>query len=157
MDLAWGDVAVDSHTKPQMIQLHLKQSKCDQFGTGHDIVLGQTGSPICPVASLLRYIGHRGDQPGPFFINTSKTPVTKPWFVSQIRSILNVIGLPQGDFAGHSFRIGAATTAALQGVEDSMIQTLGRWHSAAFLQYIRTPKEKLAALSAVLGKTHPNP
>ena len=31
--LAWGDVAVDNHTAPRMMQLHLKVSKCDQFGS----------------------------------------------------------------------------------------------------------------------------
>ncbi len=34
---------------------------------------------------------------------------------------------------GHSFRIGAATTAVVVGIADSSIQTLGRWQSAAFL------------------------
>ena len=66
--------------------------------------------------------------------------VRKPWFVEQLRSILSSIGAPQHQYAGHSFRIGAATTAALAGVEDSTTQALGRWHSAAFLQYIRTPR-----------------
>ncbi len=32
--LAWGDVAVDDHTAPRMVQIHLKKSKCNQFGTG---------------------------------------------------------------------------------------------------------------------------
>ena len=49
---------------------------------------------------------------------------------SQIRGVLNNIGLPQHQYAGHSFRIGAGTTAALAGVEDSVIQTLGG-HSRA--------------------------
>ena len=45
-----------------------------------------------------------------------------------------------------------ATTAAIAGVEDSTIQTLGRWHSVAYLQYIRLPSEWLAGVSAVLAK-----
>ena len=43
-DLAWGDVAADSHVAPRMLQIHLKKSKCDQFGRGSDIVLGRTDS-----------------------------------------------------------------------------------------------------------------
>ena len=39
-------------------------------------------------------------------------------------------------YAGHSLRIGVATTAAMAGVEDAMIQTLGRWQSAAYVQYV---------------------
>ena len=50
--------------------------------------------------------------------------MTKPRFVTQIRDILCTIGLPQHHFAGHSFRIGAATTAAAVGMEDSAIQML---------------------------------
>ena len=94
-----------------------------------------------------------GGPSGPFFLNAEKGVITKPWFVGQFRDILRNIGLPQHQYAGHSFRIGAATTAALAGVEDSMIQTLGRWHSAAFLQYIRTPKEHLAAIAAVMARS----
>ena len=45
----------------------------------------------------------------------------------------------------------AATSAALAGIEDSTIQLLGRWQSAAFLGYIRTPHEQLASISASLA------
>ena len=73
-DLSWGDVTIDSHTSPSMIQIHLKISKCDQVGQGADIILGKTGTTICPVASLLHYIGIRGSQPGPFS-STDRRPL----------------------------------------------------------------------------------
>ena len=151
--LCWGDVAVDSDLDPTMIQVHLRVAKCDQFGKGSDIILGRTSLTICPVSALLSYIEKRSDAPGPFFVNSSRAIITKPWIVDQIRDILDSLGFPPSHYAGHSFRIGAATTAALKGVEDSLIKTLGRWQSAAFLQYIRTPKEQLAALSKTMAST----
>ena len=147
--LAWGDVAVDSQDKPSMAQIHLKISKTDQFGTGARIVLGREQSALCPVAALLGYIAARGDKPGPFFTNSSGKPLTKSVFVGEIWTILGALGVPQDQYAGHSFRIEAATSAALAGVEDSMIQLLGRWQSAAFLRYVRTPPE----LSSILAAT----
>ena len=134
-----------------MVRIHLRKSKCDQFGAGADIILGRTSNPLCPVAAILGFIAIRGSHPGPFLLDSQGGVVTKAWFVAQIRDILNGIGLPQHQYAGHSFRIGAATSAALAGVEDSTIQTLGRWHSAAFLQYIRMPRERLAAVARVMA------
>ena len=57
-DLAWGDVAVDSHLAPTMIQIHLKKSKCDQFGAGSDVLVGSTGEELCRVRAILNYIVH---------------------------------------------------------------------------------------------------
>ena len=151
--LAWGDVAVDNLSEPRMVRVHLKKSKCDQFGGGVDIVLGRTGSPLCPVAAILGFIAVRGVRPGAFFLDPKYGVITKSWFTEQIRSVLSALGLPQQGYAGHSFRIGAATTAALAGIEDSTIQALGRWHSSAFLQYIRMPRESLAGVSAMLVRT----
>ena len=157
--LSWGDVAVDSKTSPSMVRIHLRRSKCDQLGRGVDVIVGRTDTPICPVAAILAYICLRQDSPGAFFVTECRAPATKAWFVAQIREIMSAIGLPQNDYAGHSFRIGAATTAALAGVEDSTIQVLGRWQSSAFLQYIRLPRERLAAVSRLLatssGTPHP--
>ena len=151
--LSWGDVAVDNPRSPSMIKVHLKTSKCDQLGEGVDIFVGSTESPICPVTAVLEYIKLRQDTPGAFFIDRNRKPVRKPWFTQQIRQVLQSLGLPQDDYAGHSFRIGAATSAALAGIEDSTIQTLGRWQSAAYLRYIRLSREHLASISARLGTT----
>ena len=70
---------------------------------------------------------------------------------NKIRAGLQAVGLPESNFAGHSFRIGAATAAANAGIEDSVICTLGRWSSSAFLTYIRTPREQLARFSRTLA------
>ena len=127
------------------------RSKCDQFGRGVDVIVGHTDTRICPVAAVVSYIALRQDQSGPFFINSHGVAVTKSWLVQQVRTILAGLGLPQGEYVGHSFRIGAATSVALAGVEDSTIQALGRWQSSAFLQYIRMPREQLATISRRLA------
>ena len=73
-------------------------------------------------------------------------------FVKMTRDKLTAAGVDASHYSGHSFRIGAATTASAYGVEDSLIQTLGRWKSAAYLLYVHVPREKLASLSTVLAK-----
>ncbi|KAJ8303659.1 hypothetical protein KUTeg_018769 [Tegillarca granosa] len=50
------------------------------------------------------------------------------------------LGLPVSVFSSHSFRIGAATTLALKGLDPSIIQSLRRWSSDAFPKYIRLDK-----------------
>ena len=149
--LSWGDVAVDDPIRPKSIRIHLKRSKCDQFGAGVDIHLGRTTSPLCPVTAVLAYMASRQDTPGPFFRDERGRPLTKATFVQKVRHALSQLGLPAEQFAGHSFRIGAATAAAQAGLEDSVIQALGRWSSAAFLLYIRTPREHLTQFTARLA------
>ena len=53
------------------------------------------------------------------------TSLTKARFVDMVETALEEVGLPWEQFSSHSFRIGAATTAALAGLEDSMITLLG--------------------------------
>ena len=59
MCLSWGDVAVDDQVAPKMIQVHFKRSRCDQFGSGADVVVGITGDELCPVAISLSSGGVR--------------------------------------------------------------------------------------------------
>ena len=94
----------------------------------------------------------QGGKPGPLFQWQDGTPLTKSKFVENVRAALTRVGLPASDFAGHSFRIGAATTAATAGIEDSTIQTLGRWQSSSYLLYIRLEPQHLVAISAILVK-----
>ena len=141
-----GDVSLDNHTNPRTVQFHLQRSKCDQLGKGSDIIMGATDNSLCPVQAITCYVTMRGSTPGPLFQKAAGATVTKPWFVKEIRARLAECGLHQSDFAGHSFRIGAAQQQRpWQGVENSTIQILGRWHSTAFLLYVRIPKWRLAS------------
>jgi hypothetical protein len=71
--------------------------------------------------------------------------------VDELHRVLREVGVDSTKFNGHSFRIGAATTAAKKGMEDSVIKTLGRWRSLAYLQYIQIPRSQLAQYSKLLG------
>lgn len=64
--------------------------------------------------------------------------------------ILSSAGI-EGHFSSHSFRIGAATVAARNGLPDHQIQALGCWTSFAYQLYIRTQFEALANISSQLA------
>ena len=151
--LCWGDVAIDNPDNPQALRVLLRQSKTDQFGKGVEVIVGRTGDLLCPVAAVAAFMAARGTSPGPFFIFRDGTALTKGRFVEITRQAIHDVGLPEEQFAGHSFRIGAATAAAQAGLEDSCIMMLGRWSSTAFHRYIKTSKTDLAAATARLSQT----
>ena len=154
--LSLSDLAVDSHSSPSMVRLRIKQSKTDPFRQGVDVFLGATHADICPVVAMLQYLAVRTPSPGPLFVFQSGAPLTRASLVSHLRAALQKAGIPHSAYSGHSFRIGAATSAAQCGLEDSLIQTLGRWKSAAYKVYIRLPREQLASVSrALVGRTQP--
>ena len=146
--IQWGDVTVDNAHSPLMVRTHLRMSKCDQFGKGVDIFVGKTNNLHCPVVAVVAYMAARGSSPGTFFLDHERRPLSKQRFIRELREALMAMGVDQSSFAGHSFRIGAATAASQAGLSDSTIQTLGRWSSAAFLTYIRTPRCQLASLTS---------
>ena len=92
----------------------------------------------------------RGANPGPFFKFANGQPLTRSKLTQYVREALQALGFLHKKFAGHSFRIRAATAAAQAGTEDSAIHTMGRWNSSAFLVYIRTPPTELAQFTRLL-------
>jgi len=122
--LSWGDVLMDNLSSPTLLRIKLRRSKTDQLGEGVYMYVGKTDSPLCPVGAGLDYMAALGWNPGPFFKFTNGQPLTKPRFTQEVQSALQCLGHPYKEFAGHSFRIGAATTVAWAGVEDSVIHTL---------------------------------
>ena len=148
--LNYNDISVDNPSNPAIIKVRIKASKTDPFRQGVNIYIGKTGYLLCPVSALLKYLAVCGSQEGLLFKFRNNSPLTKSKFVAKFRQLLQQAGFDSSLYSGHSFRIGAATTAAANGVEDSTIQTLGRWKSSAYLSYVRIPPENLAALSRSL-------
>ena len=91
----------------------------------------------CPVQSFLDYVSVRGTVHGPLFINHNSSPVLRSGFSKMFGSVIRICNMDPNRYKGHSFRIGAATYAAEQGVSDDKIRHLGRWKSDAFKKYIR--------------------
>ena len=145
------DIRVDSHVNPQCLAVHLRQSKTDPFGAGVTLYLGRTGDVLCPVTSVLAYLAIRQATPGPLFIFRDGIPLSRTHFVAAVRQVLQAAGVDTSSYTGLSFRIGAATTAAGVGLSDSLIKTVGRWKSAAYATYIRTPRERLMSILSVLA------
>lgn len=150
LKLSVADVAVDSHTSPSKLTVFLKQSKTDPFGAGVTLHLGTTGDTLCPVRAMLGYLAIRPQSAGPLFIFRDGATLSRPRLAQSLHQALRSAGIDDTNFSGHSFRIGAATTAARAGLSDSLIQTLGRWKSSAYTLYIRTPHQTLTAVSATL-------
>ena len=100
--------------------------------------------------AILAYLALRGPAVGLLCIFRDGFPLSRLDLVRAVRSALDVQGVDIWRFNGHSFRIGAATTAAACGIEDSLIQALGCWKSSPFTTYIQTPKESLISVSSIL-------
>ena len=71
-----------------------------------------------------------------------------------LRLLLQQAGLNRSEYSSHSFRIGAATTAAAAGIPSWMIKSLGRCASNAYLSYIhRSPRLTPAAINKLMSRT----
>ena len=151
--LSLADISVDRRVSTSLIYITIKQSKTDPFRKGATICLAKTEKPVCPVMAMLPYLALQGGQPGPLFILEDGSFLTRSSFTTLLRNTLNSAGIDSSKFASHSFRSGAATTAADTGMAEVHIKMLGRWASEAYQVYIKTPPAKLAKLTKQLTDT----
>ena len=68
-----------------------------------------------------------------------------------VRAALSEAGYVAKDYAGRSYWIGAATTTAERGIQDSLIKTMGRWESSAYTRYVRTSPEVLRSVAITMS------
>ncbi len=97
------------------------------------------------MAALLSYLVVRGKHGGPLLQFKDGRALTRSQLVCELRKALPSAGFKPEDYAGHSFRKGAATTAAACGVPVELIKTLGRWKSQAYQLYIDIPTGHLSS------------
>ena len=134
--LQHSDIILDrSSTCQPTIRISFKSFK-HQKDSYHPVLEIKSPNPVQIVSKFLRI---RPSIPGPLFIFPDSTPVSSSYFGSVLKSCLVHLGLNPSVYKPHSFRIGAATTAASMGFSDTQISTMGRWKSSAFKKYIRIP------------------
>ena len=136
--------------------LNLPTSKNDTFNEGVKIPIFNS-SPLFPVNTLSKYISARrarGAAPSsPLFLNSEvdASPLSRSTFILNLKEVLSRAGYEDQKFSGHSFRIGACTTGAAAGIEDHMLQVLGRWKSGCYMRYIRTQLQSISDAQAKMS------
>ena len=125
----------------QQMSIILKSSKTLFFREGHRLLIAFSPSPLCAVSAMHSYFLAACPR-GPLFSFQSSWYLTRSAVV-HLRDSARCAGLPYKSLKGHSFRIGAASTAAAAGLPNWLIKVLGRWSSNCYQLYICTPKNVL--------------
>ncbi|CAG2252211.1 unnamed protein product [Mytilus edulis] len=92
------------------------------------------------------------NQTDPLFITIDKKPLERQYFITCIKKVLDICGFNSSHYNGHSFRIGAATSAGKAKIEDHLIKTLGRWTSDSYIRYIRVTPASIKTAQSRLGR-----
>ena len=80
-------------------------------------------------------------------------PLSREQLTRALRNLLQLTGYKQNHYASHSFRIGAATTAAAAGLPAWLIKAMGQWSSDVYQTYIHCPTSILQSIPRLLS--HP--
>ena len=134
--------------------IKIKCSKTDPFSQGCIIRLPPTKSTLCPMSALYHHLATHPNKRGPLFTYSNGTFLTR----RRLNSLLKTALTPSNNkpVSSHSFRIGAATTAAAAGYPRWLIQHLGRWTSDCFRTYTRLSDETITNVSCNLAKNTQN-
>ncbi|CAC5392058.1 unnamed protein product [Mytilus coruscus] len=139
--------------------LHLKTSKTDPFRKGVSIQLHKSDHTICPFSVVQKYIANRKGREAscfsdPLFVKDNGSVLDRDFFIRSLRHVLDICGYNSSLYNGHSFRIGASTSAGSVNIQDHLIKTFGRWTSDSYCRYIRISKDTIrkARKSLTLSK-----
>ena len=125
----------------------IKASKTDPFRVGAVVRLGYTGTSICPVSALIAYLQSRAPVRGPLFVFENGRFLTRRHISTVIRGALG----QHVSADTHSLRIGGASALAALHTPAYVIQTLGRWRSDAYRDYLRLPDDYILGRAVALA------
>ena len=113
------------------LKITIKKSKTDQFGEGTIKALPYfNNSEYCPVITLKKWIEIAKINTGPLFRRFSKGSklldkrLTDQTVALLIKEYLNLAGIDNKNYSGHSLRSGFATSAAESGAEERSIMAM---------------------------------
>ena len=116
---------------PEGLKITVKRSKTDQFGEG--MIKGLpyfSNENYCPVINLQNWLELSNIKSGPIFRRFSKGSaltnyrLTDQTVVLLIKNYLNLAGIENTNYSGHSLRSGFATVAAESGADERSIMTM---------------------------------
>ena len=117
---------------PNHMLVSIKRSKTDPFRKGCTLTI-QGLPPLSVLWWLWDYLLQcKPAATGPLFTFTNGKWLSRASLAKELRSALQCCGLPADHYFTHSFRIGAATTAAAACVPSWLIKVLGRWSSDCY-------------------------
>ena len=127
------------------LKIRIQRSKTDQFGEG--MIKGIpyfTNEIYCPVINLQKWLEISKIKSGPIFRRFSKgssitnNRLTDQSVVLLIKKYLNLAGIENTNFSGHSLRSGFATVAAEFGADERSIMAMtGHKTTQMVRRYIR--------------------
>jgi len=127
------------------LKITIKKSKTDQLGEGMIKGLPYFSNEIyCPVKNLTKWLEISKIKSGPIFRRFSKglsltdKRLTDQSVVLLLKEYLNLAGIENTNFAGHSLRSGFATVAAESGADERSIMAMtGHKTTQMVRRYIR--------------------
>ena len=123
--LAPSDVSRDNFTSPSKMFVRIKASKLTPLDQGLLWYLEAIDRDLCPIAATTPYLSIWGTGGGPLFKFEDGSFIQRDRFVAEVRKLVRSAGI-DASYSGHSFRIRAATTAALTGLEDHTIRCFNK-------------------------------
>ncbi len=130
---------------PEGVKIIIKRSKTDQFGEGMIKGLPYFRNELyCPVINLKKWLEISQIKSGPIFRRFSKgltmtqKRLTDQSVVLLMKEYLNLAGIENKNYAGHSLRSGFATVAAESGADERSIMSMtGHKTTQMVRRYIR--------------------